>query len=172
MWTGHGRAILSCSITMLRGGTSLWMEWSLRCIETLGRGRRTGDIPGYAAKLVEDRKFYADKTSKRPVSRIHGGLHTLVPFAVEDGGRLGTHAQALLRTLAERAVREGRSSRPPYAMTTRVWHAVMEPRKCPYGSSARSAISPPGYTSPCRGSSFDSSAPGKRWRTSTPREKS
>jgi hypothetical protein len=77
------------------------------------RPRETGDIPGYAAKLVEDRKFYADKTSERPVARIHGGLHTLVPFAVEDGGRLGAHAQALLRMLAERAVREGRRSRPP-----------------------------------------------------------
>ena len=25
--------------------------------------RETGNIPGYAAKLVEDKKFYADKTS-------------------------------------------------------------------------------------------------------------
>ncbi len=77
------------------------------------RHRETGDIPGFAAKLVEDMKFYADKTSKRPVARIHGGLHTLVPFAVEDGGRLGAHAQAFLRALAERAVRHGRRSRPP-----------------------------------------------------------
>ena len=76
------------------------------------RQRETGDIPGYAAKLVEDRKFYADRTSERPVARIYGGLHTLVPFAVEDGGRLGAHAQAFLRTLAERAVRHGRRSRP------------------------------------------------------------
>ena len=37
------------------------------------RQRETGEIPGYAAKLVEDKKFYADKTSKRPVGRIHGG---------------------------------------------------------------------------------------------------
>ena len=58
------------------------------------------------------RKFYADKASERPVARIHGGLHTLIHFAVEDwGGGLGAHAQAFLHTLAERAVRQGRRSR-------------------------------------------------------------
>jgi hypothetical protein len=46
------------------------------------RHRETGEIPGFAAKLVEDGKFYADKTSERPVVKIHGGKHTLVPFAV------------------------------------------------------------------------------------------
>jgi len=61
------------------------------------RQRETRAIPGYAAKLAEDRKVYAYKTSERPVARIHGGRHTLVPFAVEDGGRLGAHAQSLLR---------------------------------------------------------------------------
>ncbi len=48
------------------------------------RQRETGDIRGFSAKLVEDRKFYVDKTSDRPVAMIHGGLHTLVPFAVEE----------------------------------------------------------------------------------------
>ena len=75
------------------------------------RQRETREIPGYAAKLVEDRKFYADEVSERPVAKIHGGRHTLVPFAVEDGGRLGAHAQAFLRSLVERAVRQGRRSR-------------------------------------------------------------
>ena len=60
---------------------------------------------------MEDRKFYADKTSERPIARIHGGLHTLIPFAMDDGGRLEAHAQAFLCTLAERAVRQGRRSR-------------------------------------------------------------
>ncbi len=54
---------------------------------------------GYAAKLVEDRTFHTDKTSERHVARIHEGLHTLVSFAVEDGGRLGAHAHTFLRTL-------------------------------------------------------------------------
>ena len=31
-----------------------------------------------------------------------------VPFAMEDGGRLGAHAQALLKLLAEYAVAKGR----------------------------------------------------------------
>jgi hypothetical protein len=70
-------------------------------------------IPGYAAKQAEDRKFYADKSSAEPVASIHGGPHVLVPFALEDGGRLGAHAQALLRSFAALAVDKGR--RPPLA---------------------------------------------------------
>ncbi len=76
------------------------------------RLRETTEVPGYAAKQVEDMKFYADKATERPVARIHGGRHTLIPFAVEDGGRLGAHAQSFLHSLAERAVRQGRRSRP------------------------------------------------------------
>ena len=64
------------------------------------------------AKQVENRKLYAGKSSERPVARVHGGLHTLVPFAVEDGGRLGAPAQAFLRSLAERVVCQGRRCRP------------------------------------------------------------
>jgi hypothetical protein len=75
------------------------------------RQREAREIPGYAAKLVEDKKFYADKISERPTAKIHGGRHTLVPFAVEDGGNLGAHAHAFLRSLAERVVRQGRRSR-------------------------------------------------------------
>ena len=62
------------------------------------RQRETREIPGYATKLVEDRKFYADKVSERLATKIHGGRHTLVPFAVEDGGRLGAHVHAFLRS--------------------------------------------------------------------------
>ena len=75
------------------------------------RQRKTWEIPGYATKLVEDNKFSADKISEQPAAMIHGGRHTLVPFAVEDGGRLGAHAQAFLRSLAELALRQGRRSR-------------------------------------------------------------
>ena len=75
------------------------------------RQRETREIPGYAAKLVEERKFYADKISEWPSAKIHGGRHTLVQFAVEDGGGLGVHAHALLRSLVERVVRQGRRSR-------------------------------------------------------------
>ena len=94
-------------------GRHLLLDGVVTTVYRNTRQRETGEIPGYAAKLVEDRKFYADKTSGRPVARIHGGLHTLVPFAVEDGGRLGAHAHAFLRALAERAVEQGRMSRPP-----------------------------------------------------------
>jgi len=74
---------------------------------TLGKGRHTG----YAAKLVEARKLYADKISERPAAKINGGRYTLVRFAVENGGRLGAHAHAFLRSLAERADCQGRRSR-------------------------------------------------------------
>jgi len=56
-------------------------------------------------------KFYADKTSEWPVAMIHGGEHTLVSFAIEDGGRMGAHAHAFIGTLAERDVQPGRRSR-------------------------------------------------------------
>ena len=46
------------------------------------RQRETRTFPGYAAKMVEDTKLYADGISERPDARIHGGRHTLVPFAI------------------------------------------------------------------------------------------
>jgi len=61
---------------------------------------KVATVPGYAAKQAEDKKFLADRTSTQPISGIHGGPHILVPFALEDGGRLGAHAHALLRALA------------------------------------------------------------------------
>jgi hypothetical protein len=67
----------------------------------------------YASKLVKGMKLYADKISERHVAKIHGERHTLVPFAVEDGGRLGAYAHSFLLSLSERAVRQGRKSRTP-----------------------------------------------------------
>ena len=68
---------------------------------------KASKIPGHAAKLAEDRKFDADKAAATPVSSVFGGDHVLVPFAMEDGGRLGAHALAFLRSLAEHAVSQG-----------------------------------------------------------------
>ena len=61
-------------------------------------------IPGYAAKQAEDKKLYADMSYAQPVAYIHGGPHVLVPFALEDGGRLGANAQAFLRFFATLAI--------------------------------------------------------------------
>ena len=36
------------------------------------RQRETKTIPGYATKMVEEKKLYADGTSERPFARIHG----------------------------------------------------------------------------------------------------
>ena len=74
---------------------------------------KVATVPGFAAKQAEDRKFLADKTSTQPISVVHGGPHILVPFTIEDGGRLGAHAQALLRSLATMALGKGRT--PPFA---------------------------------------------------------
>ena len=73
---------------------------------------KVATIPGFAAKQAEDKKLFADKTSTQPISAVHGGPHILVPFAIEDGGRLGAHAQALLRSLATVALAKGRT--PPF----------------------------------------------------------
>ena len=78
---------------------------------------------GYVAKRAEDRKFLAGKTSPQPISVINGGLHILVPFAIEDGRRLGAHAQALLRALA--------TSAHPLSPTAGARLSRREPRRWP-----------------------------------------
>ena len=66
------------------------MLWSLRSTETRILSK-TSTIPGYIAKLSEDKKFKADEKSPEPVSSKHGGDHVFVPFAMKDGGTLGAH---------------------------------------------------------------------------------
>ncbi len=100
-----------CGPGLLRTWTPSIAGWSGYYGIQEYRLRETTEVPGYAAKLVEDMKFYTDKTSERHVARIHGELHIMIIFAVEDGGRLGARAQAFLHTLAERAVRQDRRSR-------------------------------------------------------------
>ena len=70
---------------------------------------RCASTPGYAARMREKEKFDDDRKSGDSV--VSRG-HRLIPFVVEDGGRLGEHALALLRELAERGVREGRLRTP------------------------------------------------------------
>jgi len=38
----------------------------------------------------------------------HGGRHMFIPFATEDGGKIGAYGQAALRMLAEYAVAKGK----------------------------------------------------------------
>ena len=73
-------------------GKHLMLDGVVTTVYRITRQRETRNIPGYAAKLVEDTKVYANKISEWFVAKIHGGRHNLVPFAVEDGGRLGAHA--------------------------------------------------------------------------------
>ena len=92
-------------------------------------------VPGYAASQREYDKFYADSKSTQPVSRFHGGSHTLVPYVMEDGGRTGNQGQALLRLLAERAVASGHVVAPLLwgpvtpaslvALTVRKWQQLL-----------------------------------------------
>ena len=69
---------------------------------------RVATVPGFAAKQVEDTKFKADMTSAHPISTANGGRHTFVPFAIEDGGRIGAHGQVVMRMLGEHAVAKGK----------------------------------------------------------------
>jgi len=40
-------------------------------------------ISRYATKQAEDKKFLDDRTSRQPIAIPHGGLHFMVPFAIE-----------------------------------------------------------------------------------------
>jgi len=53
-------------------------------------------------------KFKAYQDSLKPVSINHGGRHKLIPFAMDDGGRIGAHGHATLRMLAEYVVAKER----------------------------------------------------------------
>ena len=75
-------------------------------------------IPGFAAKQVKDKKFKADADSASPVSTVHGGRHRLIPFAMEDGRRIGAHGLDALIMLAEYAVTKGKT--PPTLACARV----------------------------------------------------
>ena len=77
---------------------------------------RVATMPGFAAKQAKDNKFKADTDSPKPVATTHGGHHMLVPFVMEDGGRIGAHGQPALRMLAEYAVVKG--NLPPRAPTS------------------------------------------------------
>ena len=46
---------------------------------------QTCSIPGYAAKMAEDRKFYNDKKSSHPVSSKYGGTMCLSPLRWRKG---------------------------------------------------------------------------------------
>ena len=151
-------------------GRHLLLDGVVTIVYKNTRHRETGEIPGYAAKLVKDKKFYADKTSKRPVARIHGGMHTLISFAVEDGGRLGAHAHAFLRSLANRVVRQGRRSRSQLVTPKETSSVVMGPPRNPYGFRGGSAPSPLGFISPCPCNFLGSYALNTQQRTSSPRE--
>ena len=52
-------------------------------------------------RLGRDAKLDEDFRSASPVSQCHGGRHRLVPFVLEEGGRFGDHALALLSEIAE-----------------------------------------------------------------------
>jgi len=69
--------------------------------------RHAASIPGYVAKQAEDRNFLADRALTQPVAAIHGCPHIMVPFAIENIGRIEAHVLALLRALANVALVKG-----------------------------------------------------------------
>ncbi len=61
---------------------------------------RVAAVPGLAVKQAEDKKFKADADSPKPVVASNESSHTFVPFAVEDGERMGrAHAHVTLHML-------------------------------------------------------------------------
>ena len=72
------------------------------------------DTPGYAAATQELAKLgkYRSPSARTPHQPAppHGFIyrHRFVPFVLEDGGRLGEHARALLVELAMRAAQQGK----------------------------------------------------------------
>ena len=68
-------------------------------------------IPGHAARTKEAQKFSKDRRTTSPV--VSRG-HRLVPFVLEDGGRFGEHALALLYELAKDGVHKERLKAPPH----------------------------------------------------------
>ena len=96
------KGLRSCTLA-----TTLVLETYIEAVDFFGLGRhlavidavvstvyrntilsKTSTIPGYVAKLAEEKKFKADEKSPEPVSSKHGGDHVFVPFAMEDGGTL------------------------------------------------------------------------------------
>jgi hypothetical protein len=118
---------------------------------------KVSTVPGYAAKQAEDMKFYVDRTSADPIASIHGGPHVLVPFALEDGGRLGGHAHALLRSFATLVVEKVRPSPPPEPIETP--HPPRSPPLLPCGSRDSKSVYPPGCTLLFQSKSCASCAP-------------
>ena len=97
-------------------GRHLVIDAVLTTVYMIAVLEKVATVLGFAAKQVEDMKLHADRASAQPISGIHGGPHILVPFALEDGGRLEAHAQALLRALATTTLAKGRI--PPFARGT------------------------------------------------------
>ena len=69
---------------------------------------KVAGVSRYAMKLVEDKKFKADAESGKPLAAVASGRHNNIPFAREDGGRLGAHAEASIRMLVAYAFAKGR----------------------------------------------------------------
>ena len=55
--------------------------------------------PGAAARQAEAKKFRQDENSSRPLRSVH----RFIPFAIEEFGRLGNHAEAFLFEMAKAA---------------------------------------------------------------------
>jgi hypothetical protein len=97
--------------------------------------QQVAEVPGYVARQVEDMKFYADMTSSQPIASVHGGQHVLIPFAMEDGGRQGAHAETLLRDLATFVLAKGRTNLAtrkmtdaPHSMLISLWIRLWQQR--------------------------------------------
>jgi len=121
-------------------------------------------VPGLAAKKVEGTKFKAGQISAHPVSSVHEGRHTFVPFAIEDGGRIGAHGQDVLRMLVEHVVARGKL--PPRPRNAAPPHPLL---RFPCGSAGGNNDYPHGCTSPCPARLCGTLRPLSQRKRATPR---
>ena len=112
---------------------------------------KVAPILGFAAKKVEDKKFKIDADSANPVSTVHDGRHRLIPFVMEDGGRIGAHGHAALRMLAEYVVAKGMLPQIPPWRHARLPCSPLRRWPCGHVDGSRRCLH--GSTSPCPGNS-------------------
>jgi len=104
-----------CDIVVMdfaKGGQHLIIDGVVTTIYRNSVLSHVAIVPRFATKQVGDSKFKADEDSHNLVSTTNGGRHRLVPFAMEDGGRIGAHGQVALTMQVEYAVAKGRL--PPH----------------------------------------------------------
>ncbi len=98
-------------INHFKSGKHLFLDGVVISIYRKNCIRSISTLPEFTSKEAEVVKLCTDRASRAPVSIAYGGYRVLMSCAIEDGGRLGTHAHVFLLELARRAVPQSRHNR-------------------------------------------------------------